>query len=327
MLLVVGFIGGKIFTSTTSSSLLNSQPADSVVYIENGVSGDVSITDPFLNKTSDINIVYDPLDSGSGFIVNKEGYIVTAFHVVGDPQSIQDQGVLKLMGPGDIQQYVERAAVSGYISKYNPQLGLELVTNSSNGSTVIQSQPDANKTTDLLIQDNLIHVNSAKQQLRVRLPGSSVGNYINANLVDVGNSETSEDVALIKIDTFFTQLHPLTLNSKNPSSNQKIQIFGYPVTNPGMYSNYNASSLETSSVTGVVSNELPNNGTLYYETTAQTNHGYSGGPVLDTDNNVLGIIIYSLITPNSSEQSGSVFLSSQYIIKLCNKNNIIINTV
>jgi len=324
---VVGITAEKIFNSSTSSSTINSQAADSVVYIENGVSGVVSITDPFLNKTSDINVIYDPLDSGSGFIVNKEGYIVTAFHVVGDPISIQDQGVLRLMEPSDIQRYIERAAVSGYLSKYNPELGMELMNNSNTSSPVLQNQPNANTTTDMLNQQNLIQVKSAKQQIRVRLPGSGVGDYANANLVDVGNPETSEDLALLKIDTLFTQLTPLTLSSTNPSLNQNIWIFGYPVSTNETYSNNNVSTLKPSTAKGTITNEIPNNGTLYYGTTAQTTHGFSGGPVLDSSSNVLGIIIYSLVYSNSSEQSGSVFISSDYIIKLCNKNNISIGTV
>lgn len=327
VLLVFGIAAEKICNSSTSSPTLNSQTGDSVVYIENGVSGVVSITDPFLNKTSDINVIYDPLDSGSGFIVNRDGYIVTAFHVVGDPLTIQDQGVLRLMGPSDIQLYLERAAVSGYLSRYNSQLGSELMSNSTMSSPMLQIQPDANTTTDMLNQQNLIHVKSAKQQIRVRLPGSGMGDYLNANLVDVGNPETSEDVALIKINALFTQLTPLTISSKNPGLNQNIWIFGYPVNTNETYSNENVSSIQPSTATGTITNEIPNNGTLYYGTTAQTTHGFSGGPVLNSNGNVLGIIIYSLIYANSSEQSGSVFISSDYIIKLCSKNNISMNTV
>ena len=327
VLIVLGITTEKICNPSTSSSTLNSQAADSVVYIENGVSGVVSITDPSLNKTSDINVIYDPLDSGSGFVVNKEGYIVTAFHVVGDPITIQDQGVLRLMEPSNIQQYLERAAVSGYLSKYNPQLGMELINNSNASSPLLTTQPDVNTTTDILNQRNLIQVKSAKQQIRVKLPGSGVGDYANANLVDVGNPETSEDVALLKIDTVFTQLPPLPLSSANPTLNQNIGIWGYPVNTSETYSSNNISSLQPSKTTGTITKELPSNNTLYYETTAQTTHGFSGGPVLDSHNNVLGIIIYSLIYSNSSEQSESVFISSSYIIKLCNKNNISVSTV
>jgi len=305
----------------------NSQAGGSVVYIENGVSGDVSISDPYLNKTTDINVVYYPLDSGSGFIVNSDGYIITAFHVVGDPQAEQNQGILKLMDNNDIQLYLERAAVTNYISKYNPQLGSELIYNSSNSSSIISTQPNINSTTDLMNQMNLIQVKSSKQQIRVRLPGSGVGDYINANLIDVGNSANSGDVALLKIETIFKKLNPLTINSNNPTANEKIQIYGYPVRSEGMYTNYNQSELQSSSITGIITTEMSINGSVYYGTTAKTTHGFSGGPILDNDNNVLGIIIYSLVTSNTTQQSGSAFLSSQYIIQICKKNNVAINKV
>lgn len=329
IVIVLGLLAAQnIVNYYSPSSKLNSQAAGSVIYIENGVSGVVTISDPYLNKTSDINVVYDPLDSGSGFVVNSDGYIITAFHVVGDPQAIQNQGVLRLMDSSDIQLYLERAAVTGYISKYNPQIGSELISNQSNSSPVIQSQPNTNTTTDLMNNMGLIHVKSSKQQIRVRLPGSGAGDYINANLVDVGNAANSEDMALLKINVFFpTQLYPLTINTKTPDINEPIQIYGYPVVNEGMYSNYNQSALQPSSSAGVITTELPNQGTVYFETTAKTLHGFSGGPVLDNDNNVLGIIIYSLINSNNTQNSASVFLSSQYIVQLCNKNNVTINQV
>ena len=68
----------------SQSSNLTSQSANSVVYIQNGVTGVVTINDPFLHKTTKIDVIYDPLDTGSGFIVSKDGYIVTALHVIGD---------------------------------------------------------------------------------------------------------------------------------------------------------------------------------------------------------------------------------------------------
>ena len=257
--------------------------------------------------------------------MSRDGYIITAFHVIGDPQSVESQGVLRLMNSSDIQLYLERAAVTGYITNYNPQLGSALINNSTSSSPVIQAQPDVNTTTALLNQQNLIQVKFSKQQIRIRLPGSSVGDYRNANLIDVGNPTNSEDVALLKIDTLFTSFQALTVNSNNPVVNERIQIYGYPVINQGMYSYYNQSAIQPSSSPGMITNEVPNNGAVYYETTAKTIHGFSGGPVIDNNNNVVGIVIYSLIPLNDTQQSGSVFLSSDYIIQICKKNNVTIN--
>jgi S1-C subfamily serine protease len=328
VIVVILGVYSQNFLGTYYTKQSNTPASGSVVYIENGVSGVVTVTDPYLNRSTDINVIYDPLDSGSGFIVNSNGYIVTAFHVVGDPVSIQNLGKLKLMDSADVQLYLERAAVTGYISKYDPQLGTSLISNGSSSSPVIQNQPDVNATTDIMVQRNLLQVKSSQQQIKVRLPGSTNGDSINADLIDVGDAATSEDVALIKIDGLFKKLNPLTLNSNKPSTNDNIQIFGYPVNNQEMYSNSDPSPLQPSSSSGVVTNELPNQGSVYFETTAPTVHGFSGGPVVDKNNNVLGIIIYSIVSSNNPQQSGSsVFLSSDYIIQICNRNNVSTNIV
>jgi S1-C subfamily serine protease len=334
LVVILGIVGQNIIGNYyySPASNLNSQPGQSTVYIENGVTGTVAITDPFMNRTMDIDVLYDPLDSGSGFIVNSNGYIVTAFHVVGDPQSLITQNTLRQMNSNDIHNYIERAAVSAYITNYNPQLGSEIINNNTPGNPmVIEAQPDANTTTDIMNQKNLLNVKSSQQLIKVKLPGTSSSSSMNANLVDVGNSGTDDDVAVLKVDTLFQKLQPLTINSKRPGIGDKIQIYGYPVVDSSMYSQNNPAIIKPSSTTGVLTSVVPNNGTTYFETDAVTAHGYSGGPVTDSQNSVLGIIIYSLETNQQiNQQNGStssLFLSSDYIIQICNKNNIPINVV
>ena len=319
-------IGNNYYIQSSDS---NSKTVGSVVYIENGVTGVVAITDPFVNKTTDINVEYAPLDSGSGFIVNSNGYIITAFHVVGDPLAVTNNNTLKLMNSTDVQNYIEKAAVEGYITDYNPQLGSELATNTLPGNPMmLQAQPDVNSTTARLIQQNLITVISAKQQIKVKLPGNTAGNSINANLIDVGNPNTDQDVALLKINTLFQSLHSLSISSTKPTNGDKVSIYGYPVLSSGMYSDFNQSIIQPSSTTGKLTGVIPNNGTIFYQTSAITEHGYSGGPALNSQNNVMGIIIYSVITNNQQgNQTSSLFLSSNYIIQLCNKNNVSIHVV
>jgi S1-C subfamily serine protease len=319
-------IGNNYYIQSSDS---NSQTVGSVVYIENGVTGVVSIKDPFVNRTTNINVEYAPLDSGSGFIVNSNGYIITAFHVVGDPLALTNNNTLKIMNSTDVQNYIEKAAVEGYITDYNPQLGSELASNSLPGNPMqIETQPDVNSTTARLIQQNLITVVSAKQQIKVKLPGSTGGNSINANLIDVGNPNTDQDVALIKISALFQNLHALTLSSSKPNNGDKVSIYGYPVLSSGMYSDLNQSIIKPYSTSGKITGVIPNNGTVFYQTSAVTTHGYSGGPALNSQNNVLGIIIYSIITNNQQgNQTSSLFLSSNYIIQLCNKNNVSIHVV
>jgi hypothetical protein len=349
-------IGNYDYSQSTN---LTSQSANSAVYIQNGVTGVVTINDPFLHRTTKIDVIYDPLDTGSGFIINKNGYIITALHVVGDLDSLNKQ-TLRKMNSNDVNRYVERAAVKGYISEYNPELSTEMAANISTSPNKINS----NITTDILIQRNLIAVQSSKQLIKVNLPGTQ-STPLNATLVDTGNPSADEDIALLKIDTSVTNLHALAVNSKRPVIFQGLHIYGYPGLDNAANSFTNLSVIKPESSSGLLSSEVFKNGTnadtfdinsiyenfanwfmliaypdttnnngnntLYYGTTAATTQGYSGGPVVDSHNNVLGIIIFSIESNNVFKQqirfTSSLFLSSQYIIQICKKNHISIKVV
>ena len=262
------------------------------------------------------------------------------------------------MNSNDVNRYVERAAVKGYISEYNPEFSSEMAANTSMNPNKINS----NITTDFLIQRNLIAVQSSKQLIKVNLPGTH-SIPLNATLVDTGNPSADEDVAILKISTPVTNLHALAVNSKRPVIFQGLHIYGYPGIDNAENSFTNPSIIKPESSSGLLSSEVFKNGTnsdtfdinsiyenianwftlivdpgtsngnntLYYGTTAATTQGYSGGPVVDSQNNVLGIIIFSIESNSVLKQqirfTSSLFLSSQYIIQICKKNHIPIKVV
>ncbi|MGB9980157.1 S1 family peptidase [Methanobacterium sp.] len=326
LILLAAFVTYEaFFVEDTPLNYFSSKSASSTVYVENGVSGVVTITDPTLHKTVAFNISFYPLETGSGVIVSKNGYIITAFHVIGDPQS-NTINVLKTMSNDDIKLYVEQAAVSTYLSNYNPQLGAELSSNQ-----VSQSNLSANTrmTTDLLIQNNLISVKSYKQVIRVKFPSSTGSKPLNAHLVDVGNSGTDNDVALLKVNPAGKNLPVLKISSHDPKNGENIRIYGYPAS-----SNVTQSQLSVtpSTTTGSLISEVRNSHSIiYYKTNASTFPGYSGGPVLNSENEVIGILIYGIQTKGSFIQQikskYGLFLSSDYIIQICKKNNVPIDIV
>lgn len=301
------------------------ESANSTVYIENGVSGIVSITDPTLGRSFSFNIDYYPMESGSGIIVSPDGYIITAYHVIGDVQTLKSQQTLKRMSDSDTKLYLERAAVASYLSHSNPSLGAELLYNNPAANFQVTDH-NVDLVIDRLSQSNLIKVSSNKQVVKVRLPSSSgTATFVDATIVDVGNASRDEDVALLKIDAH--NLPALQINSGKPKIGENLRIYGYPGNNTTEMQYQMNSTLVPSTSAGYLKSQINNpEGISYYETSAQVSEGYSGGPVLDPQNKVLGIVIYSIESQARFKQifgsQSSVFLSSEYLIQLCNKNHV-----
>lgn len=317
IIIVIGFSGIGCAQAVAGSSLNTANIASTTVSVEQGFSGTVTIKDPMFNVTSNVTVNYQPYSYGSGFIINKNGYIVTAFHVLSDSRALESKNQLKQMNSSDIKWYVEEAGLLYYLKNKNPILAYQLFKN------VPKTQTDRRKAleraTDDFIKKGRISSNSYRSEIYVKgnaLHNINTSNSLKASLIGSGNTANGEDIALLKVNTSGVNL-PMSGISLNHKMNEKVVIHGYPV---------NKKNSTPSSSSGNLKAMAPNpKGTIYYLTSAITGEGYSGGPVVNSQNKVIGVLGYGIFDKKSKKIAGSLFLSSSYIQKICKKYGVTLN--
>ena len=311
IIIVIGFSGIGCAQAVVGSF---SNATDTTVSVEQGFSGTVTIKDPLLNKTSNVTVNYQPYSYGSGFIVNKKGYIITAFHVISDSRALDKKNQLKQMSADDIKWYVEEAGLLYYIKNKNPLLAYKIFKDVP--KTQNERRKALERTTDEFIKNGWISTNSYKNEIYVKgnvLHKVNTSNSLKASLIGSGNAANGEDIALLKVNTNGVNL-PSAVVSLNHKMNEKVNIYGYPVSKKSSTPSRSSGNLKAMA---------PNpKGTIYYVTNALTGEGYSGGPVVNSQSKVIGILGYGIFNEKSKKITGSLFLSSNYIQKICKKYNV-----
>jgi S1-C subfamily serine protease len=117
--------------------------------------------------------------------------------------------------------------------------------------------------------------------------------------------DTSADLAILSVDVQLIA-RPLKLSTKNPSPGDVV----YAISNP--------QGLEKTISQGVVSGMREIDGHKMLQVTAAISHGSSGGPILDSSGEVIGVAAGSLI---SGQSLNFAVPSSEVIRLLANGSN------
>ena len=229
--------------------------------------------------------------SGSGFVINPDGYILTNAHVATE-ESIKENYLEEVLG----------GALQAKLGSLDDQTLLEFFHTPDNFANFYQNALAALRSrAQFNLASKLVVLNPSDSQEYLT---SLLKTGLEAQIVSANDNfaQDEKDIALIKIQA--GKLPALTLgNSARVAVGDKIFVFGFPST-----AEINGRSpLEATLTQGLVSALKFSQSKEFkiFQTDAKISQGSSGGPLFDQAGRVIGIITFQ--TGDALRQKGDNF--------------------
>jgi S1-C subfamily serine protease len=213
------------------------------------------------------------LQSGSGFGIDERGYIVTNAHVVDVDNSDIDQALAN--------DYVSGSSTDSLFS----DLGVD--PNSDEGQTLSTNLTDYIAQYATLVSSTIAYKILPPSVARTASYHDVMNNGWDAALIYKGDAYPGKDVALLKLDLNYP-IPALDLSSRDPSVGDGVYVIGFPGAANLTDQIENQATFTAGTVSAVRKSD--NGDFSVYQVDASSGEGSSGGPVLDTDGNVVGIL-------------------------------------
>ena len=247
--------------SATPLERVSAYTQPSIVYIETEWTG--YVWDTYNNMYLNNGNPFTMTGSCTGFVVNPDGYIATAGHCV-DPDEVKFD-------------FQATAAEWALTNAYYEATDLTMEDVLGFGHYVIKNAEDKKKP-DLKVT----------AAWAVSAGGVETGKALPARVLKWSPLEQG-DGAIIKVEA--DNLNALPLAAEDPDVGTEIVTVGYP----GSVRNVSDASLTPSYKEGSVSSltTIENGLTSVYEISAPTSRGMSGGPAVNLDGEVVGVISFA----------------------------------
>jgi len=346
---IANFANGVTFNSLPKQVMGATTPDDtvrlaalvrpSVVMILNNFCSKVKFTDVPNLVLSGREYPFCIASVGSGFFVNKDGFIATNGHVV---KNIPGSSMFYAVASGNLD-----LLLADYLQVYDAQRTgaiparseIELKIKDAHASkesiyqlAALVGDLYARKYLSLSNSENKYYIQLGNTPLQFTKTGVVVdAGIVEAKFIDSDYSEpdkdtgfSSSDVALLKVDG--TNYPALPLGSVDSLSvGSSIQIIGFPgvVMGSNSFLLDSSANSEPTFTKGVVSAFKLAKGDRkkLIQTDASINHGNSGGPAISAEGNVVGIATYGL-TPEEGGGNYNFLRDIQDLKSLMTKNNV-----
>ena len=258
----------------------------------------------YLSAGTTHDVSYDSIDQGTGWAVTSDGYIVTNHHVVDFSQADARHDIgINSDGSSSSDSVSAAHQIENQLEGIAWGATPLSISNSASSALVKLATSWVMEQSKLATFHQSISVGGG-QSVNAVQPTSKMNGY-RARIVKTSNSEwPSRDVAVLKIHAENLPVIPLGDDS-TLQVGDSVHALGYPgAASFARDVNSAPSSTVTATVTsGQVTNRIAEQGGFEaIENTAVINQGSSGGPLLNSDGQAIGIV-----TAGTREAGGAFF--------------------
>jgi serine protease Do len=223
------------------------------------------------------------ISSGSGFIINPDGYILTNAHVVSDIKGGDDEGKRTLLAQFAVQALRSRSLAVTRASVANAMQFLSSRSSLTNFKRI-----------------NLVFLQS----------GSSLPYEIKAYGAPTGEGQdlpAGKDIAVLKIEIRNAPTLGLG-NSTEMQVGDKLFLLGYPGAADSNILDSKSALEPTTNDGSITAKKNSADGAPILQTNTAATHGNSGGPAINEKGEVIGLLTFRGNTVNGQEVQGFNFI-------------------